>query len=277
MAILETEYQRKSAIITSVILTVFLLVIFNFGLRYLDPPAEYGITINFGNSSVGNGDPIEKQISTPAPKVVEKSVKVEEEPPVEIPKEIIQEALITNDSSKEIAVLEKPKEVKTAPTKEVVTKEIKKEKPKPQPSKETQEALTNLLKGNDAGEKPTGEGNDSASGLKGNENGDPNANKYYGNALSGSDLNYNLAGRKALSKPIEKPECQQEGIVVVSITVDQNGNVISAIPGVKGTTNSSPCLLNPAREAALRTKWNADIKAPSNQKGTIIYKFTLVK
>jgi outer membrane biosynthesis protein TonB len=80
-----------------------------------------------------------------------------------------------------------------------------------------------------------------------------------------------------LSKPIEQPECQEEGIVVVRITVDKNGKVISAIPGVKGSTNTAACLLKPAKAAALKTTWNADSKAPTKQTGTIIYKFSLTK
>ena len=38
----------------------------------------------------------------------------------------------------------------------------------------------------------------------------------------------------------------------------------------KGSTNTNPCLLKPAREAALRTSWNADPNAQKIQKGTII-------
>ena len=87
--------------------------------------------------------------------------------------------------------------------------------------------------------------------------------------------NYNLAGRNALSKPIEQPNCEEEGTVVVSIEVDKYGTVLKAVSGVKGTTNSANCLLKPAREAALRTTWNADPNAPTKQKGTIIYKFSL--
>ena len=50
-----------------------------------------------------------------------------------------------------------------------------------------------------------------------------------------------------------------------------------ATPGVKGTTNTAPCLAKPAKEAALMTVWNADAAAPKVQTGTIIYKFSLSK
>lgn len=274
MAILETKHKRKSAAITAVILLLLLLVIFNYGMTYLDPPEEYGLAINYGDSDIGSGEPVEKtkKVATP---VVEKQQIIEEEVQ-EIPKEIIKEEIITDDTAEEVPVVEK-NETKKEPVKEVVKKEIPKEIPKPKPSKETQEALNNLLNGNSSDGAPKGEGDDQKEGVKGNEKGDPDSNKYYGNTGSGSGGNYNLEGRKALLTPKEQPNCEEEGIVVVRITVDKNGKVISAVPGVKGSTNTAPCLLKPAKEAALKTLWNADNKAPVNQVGSIIYKFSLVK
>ena len=274
MSILDTKHKRKSAAITAIILLLMLFAIFNYGLKYLDPPEEYGLAINFGDLDVGTGEPVENAKKALTPEVVEKEEVVEE---VKVtPNEGIKEEVLTDDTSKEITVVEK-KEVKKVPVKEVVKKEAPKETPKPKPSKETTDALNSLLNGNSSDGNPKGEGDDKKEGVKGNENGDPNSNKYYGNEGTGSGGNYNLLGRIALSKPIEQPDCQEEGIVVVRITVDKNGKVISAKAGGKGPTNTAPCLLKPAREAALRTTWNADQKAPANQTGTIIYKFTLTK
>ncbi|QOD60703.1 energy transducer TonB [Polaribacter haliotis] len=276
MKILETRHKRKSAVITAIILMLLVFAIFNYGMQYLDPPEEYGLAINFGDSNVGMGEPIVNSKKT-APKVVEKKEEVVEEVK-ETPKEIIKEEIITEDTTEDVPVVEKVKEKKKEPVKEVVKKEVKpKEKPKPKPSKENQDALNKLLNGNSSDGEPKGEGDDNIEGVKGKEGGDPTSSKYYGNTGSGSGGNYNLAGRKALSKPKEQPDCQEEGIVVVRITVDKNGKVISARAGVKGSTNTAPCLLKPAKEAALKTKWNSDSKAPSKQTGTIIYKFSLSK
>ena len=275
MSVLNTKHKRKSAVITAIILLLLIFGILNYGMQYLDPPEEYGLAINFGNSEVGSGEPVEKTKKISTPKVVEKQ-EVEEEVE-ETPKEIIKEEIITDDTSKDVPIVEKVKEVKKEPVKEIVKKEVAKPKPKPKPSKETQDALNNLLNGNSSDGKPKGEGDDKDSGVKGKEKGDPSSNKYYGNTGSGSGGNYNLAGRKALSKPKEQPDCQEEGIVVVRIQVDKNGKVIYALAGVKGTTNSAPCLLRPAKAAALKTKWNVDNKAPVKQTGTIIYKFSLSK
>ncbi|MEQ6123468.1 energy transducer TonB [Pseudotenacibaculum sp. MALMAid0570] len=278
MSVFDTKHKKKSAIITSVILVALLYLIFNFGMKYLDPPQEYGIAINYGTSNVGKGEPkvVKKIKATPQPPVKEEKV---EEVVKEVPKETVKEEVLTEDR-KDAPVIEKPKEEKK---KVEPKKEVKKEKPKPKPepkkpSKATTDAFKNLLQGDKSDGEPKGEGDDEKDGLKGDEKGDPKSSKYYGNPLQGDgDSNYNLAGRRALTKPKQQPDCQEEGTVVVSIEVDKNGKVIKAVPGVKGTTNSAPCLLKPAKEAALRTTWNAAPDAPAKQKGTIIYKFTLTK
>ena len=279
MAVLDTIHKKKSATITLVILLALLWMIFNFGMQYLDPPAEYGIAINFGTTDYGSGEkkttPVKK---APIEKVQEEKI---EEVVKEIPKETIKEEVLTQ-TEKDAPVIEKPKKIekKEVPKKVEPKKEtpIPKPKPKPKkPSKNTLKAFDNLLKGDKSDGKPKGEGDDDKEGLKGDKNGDPTSTKYYGNTGEGGDSNYNLDGRNALSKPIEQPDCQEEGTVVVSIEVDKNGRVMRAVPGVKGTTNSASCLLKPAREAALKTTWNADPNAPSKQKGTIIYKFSLTK
>jgi protein TonB len=250
MAILDTIHKRKSTLITSVILIAFLWIIFSFGMQYQDPPAEYGIALNFGTTEQGS----EKPKNTPVKKAPVKEIeeeKLEEvvkEIPKEIPKEVINEEILSQ-TEKDAPTIEKPKEV----PKKVEPKE-EKPVPKPirkKPSKNTLKAFENLLKGTTSDTKPTGEGDDDKEGLKGDEKGDPTSTKYYGNIGKSGDSNYNLTGRSALDKAKEQPDCQEEGTVVVSIEVDKNGKVIRAVAGVKGTTNSANCLLKPAREAAL--------------------------
>ena len=283
MAFLDTPYKKKSTAITAVILIALLWMIFNFGMKYQDPPEEYGIAINFGISNQGyeisNDILPAKESSEQVQKEVQEEVQKEKmkETTDDISEETIKEEVVTQ-TEKEAVVIEKPEEVEL---KEIEKKEKpKKEKPIPKPkkpSKNTLQAFDNLLKGDTSDGNKAGEGNDTSSGLKGDKNGDPSSTKYYGNSGSSGESNYNLAGRNALSKPIEQPNCEEEGTVVVSIEVDKYGTVLKAVSGVKGTTNSANCLLKPAREAALRTTWNADPNAPNKQKGTIIYKFSLTK
>jgi hypothetical protein len=46
MQILNNKHKRKSAVITALLLLLFIFAIFNFGMQYLDPPEEYGVAIN---------------------------------------------------------------------------------------------------------------------------------------------------------------------------------------------------------------------------------------
>jgi protein TonB len=275
MTLLNTTHKRKSAAITALLLVLLILGIFNYGMQYLDPPEEYGLAINFGDSNVGSGEAVVKSKKAASKKVINEVAVVKEVK--EAPKETIKEEIITNDISENFSVVEKVNKKKAIPIKEVVEKLIPKEIPKPQPSKENQEALNKLLSGKSSEGKSKGEGDDTAEGVKGKKEGAIISSKYYGNTGSGSEGNYNLAGRNAVFKPKEQPDCQEEGIVVVRITVAKNGKVTSAIAGVKGTTNTAACLLKPAKEAALKTTWNSDAAAPNIQTGTIIYKFSLTK
>ncbi len=283
MKLLETKHQKKSAAITSVLLILLALVMSVFGMRYVDPPEEYGVAINFGTSDFGSGAPKKvKSVKSRPQKAAPKKQVVKEvkQPPVEK----VQEKVLTQDNAEAPVVENKPteKEVQKPVEKQPEEKELPKEEPKPKvkevpkPSKETQNALANLLNGNKSdGESVEGEGDDKVAGLKGKETGDPNSSKYYGNGGEGGDGNYNLSGRKVKNRPTINPNCNEEGIVVVRIEVDNSGKVISATPGAKGTTNSAPCLFEPAKKAALQTKWNADGEAPSKQVGTIVYRFSL--
>lgn len=267
MSILNTKHKRKSATITAILLMLLIFGVLNFGMQYLDPPEEYGLVINYGNSALGSAAFVEKTKKEAPQKTAEKQA-FSEEKMKEIPKEIIKENIISSDTPKDVPVVAKKKEIKS---------EVLEENPKQKPSKESQDALTNLLNANASEGKPKREGDDKIPGVKGKEKGDANSLKYYGNTSSSSAGAYNLAGRKALLKPKEQPGCEEEGTVVVRVQVDKNGRVVHALAGIKGTTNSAPCLLKPAKQAALRTQWNADNKAPTKQVGTIIYKFTLSK
>lgn len=268
---LKTIHQKKSALYTIGIMSIVLLLMFFLGLRYVDRPEEYGVAINFGTSDLGSGPPLENksiESNTDVEDVVESELK-EEASVVE--ENLVEEEVVTQDLE-EAPVLKKPKEVKKEIQKKVEKKIVK----KPSPNQATQSALSNLFGKKNKGKSAISEGDDAlGKGVKGDLNGDANANKYYGNSGFGGLGNYALKGRKLKSKPIKKPTCNEEGVVVVKVEVDTSGKVIFAEPGVKGTTNHSPCLLKPAKEAALLTRWYGDGDAPAKQIGYIRYQFTL--
>lgn len=286
MSMLETKHEKKSMAITVVIHAVLILLLLFFGFTYLDPPPESGIAVNFGTSSVGQGDIQPTEPVKSAPKNT--SQPTPPQPQEKTPE--VKEEVVTQDNSdapvidkteekkptKEVEKVEK-KPIKKTPVEEPIeeTKPVK--KPDPKPDKSTTDALSSILNGpKKDGTATGGEGDDNQAGDKGDPNGDPNAKSYYGNGkgLDG-DGNYRLGGRKALNKEKFVQDCNEAGIVVVQIEVDRNGKVTKATPGVKGTTNSATCLTEPAKRAALATKFNSDSKAPARQTGTIVYQFKL--
>jgi len=275
---LNTKHKRKSAALTSVIMSLLLVAIFFFGMTYLDPPEEYGIAVNFGTTDFGKGNiqPAEPLKSAPQ-EIVENQEEVIEEISESLPSEKAEE-VITQNTEDAIAI-QKQKEAKKKADEEARKERLKQEAIAKQKAEEEakRKKLDALIGGinNSEGTAPGGEGNDNKAGDKGNINGDPNANGYYGNGGGGGNGDYNLGNRKPLNRPKPNYICNEEGLVVVSIEVDINGKVIKATSGVKGSTNTAQCLLSQAKEAALKTKWQPDSKAPSKQVGTIKYRFSL--
>lgn len=286
MRILETEHEKKSfALTTALFVLLFLLLLF---LKLtVDPiPAELEggggggeIAINFGNSEVGSGKNYQsKNVSVPKATAI----------PV---KTISQVEKVLTQETTTAPVISQTKTTEKIPPKAIV-------KEAPKPSKSTTDALASLMNGSNT----SGDGNDKTAGNKGKIYGDPNAKGYnggggtgtgtgggngsgtglgngsgYGNGSGTGTGNYQLGNRKALSKPQPKYLCNEQGTVVVQISVDRNGTVISANPGIKGTTNTAKCLLDQARIAAMNTKWQSDNTAPSTQIGKIIYNFKLTQ
>lgn len=274
MNLLDTTHKRKSMTLTIVIFILLALCLILFGLRYMDPPEQKGIAVNFGVSDVGSGvvqpdKPIESapnKTTTATPE--SESSKIEEEV---VTQDIMDAPVIENKKKEEPKTESKPVEKTPEP------KPDPEPEPEPEPDKSTSDAISNLLNAPKSdGTAKGGEGDDKVAGDKGDPSGDPNASSYYGQGkgLDG-DGNYNLGGRKALNKQRFKQECNESGRVVVRIVVNKSGEVVSATPGYRGTTNNAPCLLDPARRAAMATRFNADNNAPAQQVGTIIYNFSL--
>jgi len=272
MTFLDTTYKRKSATITSIILSLIILSLFVFGLTYFDPPKEYGMAVNFGTSDIGRGKTPAKEMpktSPSKPKSVKKTVKTQPK----TKKTVVKEKVLTQDKT-DAPVIAKRNIKKSIPKKKKVVK--KKIPPKPKPDKSTTDILSKLINGpKNTAKAKKGEGTDTKPGNKGKKDGDLTTKNYYSKGGKGGGGNYNLGNRRPLDTPKPLYDCNEEGRVVVSIEVDQNGNVISANAGVKGSTTSAPCLLQRAKEAALKTTWQAEATAPNKQIGSIIYNFSL--
>jgi TonB family protein len=108
-----------------------------------------------------------------------------------------------------------------------------------------------------------------------------NQGSAQGNAPTGSYVGvggyggFDLAGRTLDAGGLPRPaySVQEEGKIVINITVDPQGKVISAEIG-RGTNITNPTMRNSALEAARKAKFNS-IKGNNNQSGTITYNYRL--
>ncbi|GIZ10430.1 energy transducer TonB [Flavobacterium sp. UMI-01] len=263
MKYLETEEEKKSFAITTAIFVILFILFFYLGLTSLDPPPENGIAINFGTTEFGSGkiQPTEAIQSAPQPTAAKQSASNNEE----ILSQEVEEAVVMKTVKKK------------QPTKQTSEEEVKpKPKESPKPSKSTTDALSSLINGPKSdGKAKGGEGNDTKPGDKGSLNGDPYANSYYGSGTGASGTSgWGLNGRTISSRGKEVQKCNESGTVVVQITVNRNGNVIAA-KYTKGTTNTNPCLIEPALATARKYKWLPDSNAPETQIGFITINFKL--
>lgn len=113
---------------------------------------------------------------------------------------------------------------------------------------------------------------DSGKGNQGSSQGNAAVGAYQGVGGSGT---FSLSGRSLRGNgvlPSPAYTAQEEGRIVLDITVDAKGNVIDAQIG-KGTTITNESLRRAARKAASEAKFN-EIQG-NNQSGTITYIYKL--
>lgn len=289
--------DKKKSLALSILLYATLLLILFF-IRFW-PPSNLneltggggggGVTVNFGDSDLGSGANYKSEVLEVKKQITQVTAKSTPD-----------EAVLSQENTTEESVVIPQKEKTKKPT-VAIKEEIKPVVEKPKVSNKTNDALSSILKGSNKG----GDGDDKTAGNKGKSNGNLNSNGYYGTGGSGggtgggngtgngigtgsgygagsgggsgngSGSGYSLGNRKALSKPAPKYACNEEGRVVVEVSVDRNGRTVNAIPGVKGTTNTAKCLLDQAKIAAMNTRWDASSDAPEKQVGKIVYNFNL--
>lgn len=111
----------------------------------------------------------------------------------------------------------------------------------------------------------------SGSGNQGSIDGNAPVGSYTGIGGYGS---FDLAGR-SITGGLPRPaySAQEEGKIVINITVDPSGNILSAEIG-RGTNIANGSMRTSALDAARRAKFNA-INNKDNQSGTITYIYKL--
>ena len=116
-------------------------------------------------------------------------------------------------------------------------------------------------------------GTSSGSGLGRGSIGSTPGNPLGKSGGTSNGQSWSLSGRDLVGS-IPKPAYvgNQEGVIIIIMTVDKNGNVIDTDIG-KGTTISDEALRNECKASARRAKFSANPKAVGNQIGSITYRF----
>jgi TonB family protein len=300
------DKNKRSGIIgTTIIHIVVLLVLLFVFIQRPEIQAEGGVPVMLGNvdMAAGDADPYmmtdidilnqgltdmevasEPDYDDPSIPDVEDLITQEDEPTVEMP------------AVKEKPVKVQPKEV--TPKKSETTKVVEKSKPTEQLKHEMSEAEKRAEaekaaaearaaqeraaaeqaaqriagafgKGTKMGSRGDGE---SGEGIQGSATGNSNIGKTSGIGGRGVvDLEGRSLGEGGLPMPVYN--VQEEGRVVVTITVNPQGQVIrTSINKRTNTVNAS--LRKAAEEAARKARFNA-VNGVNDQTGTITYYFRL--
>lgn len=279
---------------TVVLHAVILALLFLIAISKPKAQEEGGVPVMLGNMEVaqGNADPY---TLTDVDILDEPQLPTEMSVPEPVPQVPSEADMITQEDEPTIAV---PK--KETPKPEVKTEKVKKETPKKEPVKPKEkteaekraeaerlaaekkaaeeraaaEAAAKRIagafgKGTQMGNKGTGT---TGQGIQGSPTGNAAEGKSSGAGGYGTfDLNGRSLGPGGLPMPVYN--VQEEGRVVVTITVNPAGQVIQTSIN-KRTNTANAALRKAAEDAARKARFNV-VDGVNNQSGTITYYFKL--
>jgi TonB family protein len=304
-----TDSQRTGLMMTILLHMALLLMLLFWGI--MAPgilPQEEGLLVDLGNSATGLG--LEEPSAVQGEVAAIKKIAEPATGPVSKPKAksgddaSVDEDILTQDMEKTVAIataakkkaldekkikLDNERRIKLLEEKRLKAELIEKQNQEAEERRVQAEKdkkigdinsrVKNAFGGGktDNGSLSTSQGNTYGDGNQGSPNGQPGVNRYGdgGGDGDGSGISFSLSGRNARSLPKPSFPGNESGTVVVEVTVDKNGKVTKASPGIKGSNTVDPDLLEAARKAALSATFNADSKAAAFQKGTITYHFII--
>ena len=263
------------SIVGSVAFHALLFIILWFTvLKSAIPEEDGGILVNFGNlnASAGTFEPrysgsdLPQQQATPLP---ESQPEAKSE---DLLTQDIEESVLLEDEKKKE---KEEKERKEREEKERIKREEVERKRLEEEKRKKEQAISNRVAGAFGIGQAEGDSQGTAESGEGNQ-GSPFGNSDHGaNEGVGGYGSFNLNGRTLGAGGLPRPAytIQEEGRIVINITVDPKGNVIFADIG-RGTNIDNATMRKSALEAARKAKFNS-ISGTNNQTGTITYRYSL--
>lgn len=274
---------------TLVLHAIVLLLLFLITISKPKVQEESGVPVMLGNMEMAQGDadpytltdvdvldepqiPAEASVPEPVPETPseQEMITQEDEPTIAVPKKEIPKPKTKNEIVK--AETEIPKE-KSEAEKRAEAERLAAEKKAAEERAAAEEAAKRIAgafgKGTQMGSKGTA---NSGQGIQGSPTGNSADGKSSGVGGYGTfDLNGRSLGPGGLPRPIYN--VQEEGRVVVTITVNPAGQVIQTSIN-KRTNTANAALRKAAEDAARKARFNV-VDGVNNQTGTITYYFKL--
>lgn len=267
--------EKIYGFIGSAVFCLFLLLLLYFTvLRTERKLGEEGVLVNFGNVDLASGT-FEPSYQGENREVIPQD---EEAPPVQQPQQ--QEdapPVITQNTEESVAIqaAKKEEERKRREAVEAEQKRLADLRKKAEEERRKRDAINSQVSDafgvGSSNQSNQGAGN-SGSGNQGSTQGNSDSGVLTGIGGYGE---FALNGRTLGSGGLPRPSysVQEEGKIVINITVDTKGNVILAEIG-RGTNIDNDTMRKSALDAAKKAKFNS-ITGQNNQSGTITYKYNL--
>lgn len=265
------EYIGALGAIAVHIAIVALLVLVTVAVPQPEEEEAGGVPVMMGDAAQAQG--------FDDPSLVDVDVLPEEaETPSEpAPEETPPQELLTQNEEETVAL--PPKKEEPAPEKTEAEKAAEAKRQAELKAEQERKAAAEAARKKVAGAFGKGAqmgGNRGTSGSGKGTEGSPTGNSQTGKATgTGGYGTFDLGGRTLGNGSLPRPAytVQEEGRVVVNITVNPAGDVIGT--SINPQTNTVNAVLRKAAiDAARRAKFNA-VEGPSNQTGTITYYFNL--
>jgi TonB family protein len=262
------DNDRIYSFLGTVIFHLLILLILGFTvLRTAVPEEEEGVLVNFGNVNAAAGTFEPQYTGTPTAQPAS---------PAPQPR-ISRENAVTQDLEESVAL----EEARKKREEQRLENEKRRAEEEQRRRAEEQRRQENAINSRVAGAFGSGNARENSQGDA--ETGAGNQGSPFGNADRGANEGtggygtFNLNGRSVGAGGLPRPEynVQEEGRIVVNITVDPKGAVIFAEIG-KGTNIDNASMRQSALNAARRARFNS-ITGTNNQSGTITYNYRLTQ
>ena len=285
----QNRIERRAALSTGLLFTLLFIGFLFLSLRSSVPePQQKGVRVMLGTDQTGTSQQLKD--------IQEATDKQEDAEKLKTPEAEQAEETQTAKAAENQAPAQPQESSVTQEDKPAPEMKVQPSSEQPEQKQEKEQAKTQADKGDgDAKEAKTKEkrkpnekamftpsdnnkGQQKEDGQQGQESGDKDVQQPTEQGESTQDeqgISFSLEGRSITQYPSVEDQSQKRGKVVVEITVNERGQVIKAVPGVRGSTVTDRQLKKLAKKAALETEFNENQNGPKRQVGKMTINFKL--